>query len=111
MPEFIFNLAAFDIAAKLSVVLLDPARDASEARIGRWDFDEQAITELIKSEPISGLHVPIKWHGDRPAGQEIVVHARLRAEEDEMRCERRLAVVKKKAIAEWTPRGDDDIRR
>ena len=98
------NLADFDIDARLSVVVLDPARDASEARIGRWDFDKDQIAELIKRDPISGLHVPIRWHGDRPTGQEVVVHVRLRAEEDEMRCERRLAIAKKKAIAEWTPR-------
>jgi hypothetical protein len=105
------NLDDFDVDAELSIVLLDPARDASEARIGRWDFPKDQIAELVRREPISGLHVPIKWHGDRPAGKEVVVHARLRAEEDEMRCTRRLGVVKKKAIAEWTPRGDDDIRR
>ena len=105
------DLDNFDIAADLSIVLLDPARQASDARIGRWDFSADQIADLIKREPISGLHVPIKWQGDLPTGKEVVVHARLRAEEDEMRCKHKLLVDKKKAIAEWTPRGEDDIRR
>jgi len=104
------NLDNFDIDADLSVVLLDPNRESSESRIGRWDFSSEQLTELIKREPISGLHVPIQWVGDRPTGTEVVVHVRLRAEEEDMRCERRLSVDQKKAIAEWTPRGKD-VRR
>jgi len=105
------NLDQFDIDADLSVVLLDPERESSEARIGRWDFSSKQLAQLIKREPISGLHVPIQWVGDRPTGTEVVVHVRLRAEEEDMRCEGRLSVEKQKTIAEWTPRGGEDVRR
>ncbi len=101
------NLDDYQIDANLSVVLLDPSREATDARVGRWDFTREQIAQFIRQEPISGFQVPVKWYGDRPVGKQVVVHARLRAEDDEMRCERRLDVNKKEAIAEWTPRGDD----
>jgi hypothetical protein len=104
------DLGGFDIDADLSIVLLDPERETSESRIGRWDFSPDQIAKQIQQEPVSAIRVSIKWDGDRPAGKEVLVHARLRAEEDDMRCERRLSVDKKRAIAEWTPRGDD-VRR
>ncbi len=104
------NLDDFEIDANLSIVLLDPDREASKARIGRWDFTSDQISTFVRHEPISGLQVPISWYGDRPSGKQVVIHARLRAEEDEMRCERKLDVNKKESIAEWTPRGED-VRR
>jgi hypothetical protein len=104
------DLGKFDIDADLSIVLLDPERETSESRIGRWDFSPDQIAKQIQQEPVSAIRVSIKWNGDRPAGKEVLVHARLRAEEDDMRCERRLSVDKKRAIAEWTPRGED-VRR
>ncbi len=104
------NLDNFDIDAELSVVLLDPQRAPSEARVGRWDFPSDQLTDLVKREPISGMHVTVRWLGDRPVGDELVVHARLRGEEDDMRAQRRLGINKPQAIADWTPRGDD-LRR
>ena len=104
------NLEDYQIDANLSVVLLDPSRQAADARVGRWDFTGDQIAQFIRQEPISGFQVPIKWQGERPAGNQVVVHARLRAEDDEMRCERTLSVNKKETIADWTPRGDD-VRR
>jgi hypothetical protein len=101
------DMDSFDIDAELSVVILDPERDPSEARLGRWDFSSQQVTELVRSEPISGLHIPVEWQDTEPSGDEVIVHIRLRAEDDEMRCEQRLKVERKTAIAEWTPRGED----
>jgi hypothetical protein len=80
--------------------------ESNEARIGRWDFAADQVLELVKSDPISGFHIPIQWKGRQPKGEEIVVHIRLRSEEDEMRCEGRLKVEKANAVATWTPRGD-----
>ena len=104
------DLESFDIDAELSIVLLDPSRQPAESRIGRWDFPREKIATLIQKHPISAIRVPVEWNGDLPKGKEIVVHARLRAEEDDMRCQRRVAVKKDKVIAEWTPRGND-VRR
>jgi hypothetical protein len=100
------DLKKFDVSAGLSLVILDPLRDASEARLGRWDFTADQLKSLIRSDPISGIHVPIQWQDAEPTGDEMIVHARLRSEEDEMRCEARLKVEQQTAIAEWTPRGE-----
>ena len=100
------DLNHFDIEADLSVVILDPEVESSQARLGRWDFDRSQVGQLIQAEPISGFHIPIEWADTEPTGKEVVVHVRLRAGDDEMRCEGRLNVEKQAAIAEWTPRGD-----
>ena len=100
------NLDEFQVAAELSVVILDPKRDPSEARIGRWNYDRDQVAALVRSEPISGFHIPIDWQEFQPKGEEVIVHVRLRAEEDEMRCEGTVRVEKQPAIAEWTPRGE-----
>ncbi len=104
------NLDDFDIDADLSIVILDPGLESSEARIGRWDFTTRQVATFVQSDPISGLHVPIKWQDKQPSGEEIIVHVRLRAEDDEMRCEGRLKVLKQTAITQWTPRGDERKR-
>jgi hypothetical protein len=100
------DLDTFEVDADLSIVILDPQREPSEARIGRWDFSSEQVAELVRSEPISGLHVPIQWQDSEPLGKEVIVHIRLRGEDDEMRCEQRLKVERQTAIAEWTPRGE-----
>ncbi len=101
------DLTEFDVEADLSVVLYEADQNESDAaKIGRWDFSAEQVQSLIKSDPISGLHIPISWHNRQPEGDEIVVHVRLRAEEDEMRCEGRLQVERANAVAEWTPRGE-----
>jgi hypothetical protein len=104
------DLDKFEIDAELSLVLIDPARPATEAKLGRWDFTGPQLLELVTRAPISGLQIPVKWQGDRPQGSEVVVHARLRGDEDELRCEAALEVEKKSSIAEWTPRADEQKR-
>ncbi|MEM8672150.1 MAG: hypothetical protein AAGG48_31835 [Planctomycetota bacterium] len=98
----------FDIEGKLSIVVLDPQREPHEARIGRWDFEGAEVTNLVRSEPISGLHVALPYQDDRPLGKEVIVHVRLRGEEDEMRCEQRISAEQTPAVAKWTPRVSSD---
>lgn len=104
------NMDDFDIDAQLSIVILDPELEPSEARVGIWEFTAWQVANFIKSDPVSGLHVPIKWQGAQPSGEEMIVHARLRTEDEEMRCEGQLNVLKRPAIAQWTPRGDEQKR-
>jgi hypothetical protein len=104
------DLKSFDIEADLSIVILDPDLEPSVARVGQWEFTTRQVATFIQSDPISGLHVPIEWQEMQPSGEEMIVHVRLRSEDEEMRCEGRLKVVRQTAIAEWTPRGDDKKR-
>ena len=101
------ELEDFDVEAELSVVILDPERENEDARLGRWDFSKREISTLIQSDPISGFHIPIKWKDRKPVGDEIIVHVRIRAEEDEMRCNGTLQVEKAKVAAGWSPRGEE----
>ena len=104
------DLSAFEIDAKLTIVVLDPALPSSEARIGRWEFDAEQVSGLLRSHPVSGLHVPIKWQDTTPLGDDVIVHVRLMSDDEEMRCESRLRVDRSVANAKWTPRGEP-IRR
>jgi hypothetical protein len=101
------DLTEFNVSAELSVVIFEADQEESEeSRLGRWDFAADQVQEFVKSDPVSGLHVPIQWQGRSPKSDEVVVHVRLRAEQDEMRCEGRLKVERANAVAEWTPRGE-----
>jgi hypothetical protein len=100
------SLDGFDVDADLTIVILDPQLEPSKARLGRWDYSNQQVATFLRSKPISGLHVPIQWNNAVPSSDEVIVHVRLRAEDDEMRCDGRVKVAKKTALAEWTPRGE-----
>jgi hypothetical protein len=100
------DLNGFEVDAELSLVLVDPQREAVESRIGRWDFSPDQVADMVRSQPISGLHVPIQWQDVPPSGDEVIVHVKLQAGDDELVCEQRLKVEKRAAIAEWTPRGE-----
>jgi len=104
------NLEDFEIDAEMSIVILDPAREPSEAKIGRWEFSAEEVSELIRSRPLSGFHVPVIWQDVEPEGDEVIVHVRLRSEGDEMRCNGRVKVAESGVIAKWTPRGDSEKR-
>ena len=44
------DLERFDVEANLSVVILDPLREASDARIGRWDFSPGEVARLTRND-------------------------------------------------------------
>ena len=100
------NLNDFLVDGELSVVVLDPKREASVARLGRWNFDRKQVLNFIKHDPVSGFHIPLQWNMDQPLGSEVIVHVRLRAEDDEMRCEAKLNVDQQRGVAGWLPRAE-----
>lgn len=101
------ELADYDVRADLSVVLFDGEREPSDSnRLGRWDFKPEEVNRLIKEDPISGFHIPIEWKGLRPESSVVQAHVRLRAEEDEMRCNDTVRVLKQNALTKWAPRGN-----
>lgn len=100
------DLNDFLIDGELSVVVLDPKREPSLARLGRWNFDHEQVLGFVKNSPVSGFHIPLDWTMDEPLGSEVIVHVRLRAEDDEMRCEAKLNVDKQRGVAGWLPRAE-----
>ncbi|QDT10891.1 hypothetical protein [Planctomycetes bacterium K23_9] len=102
----ILNLNDFDIDASMTIVALDPTQDSSVAKIGRWEFSVEEVKKFVRSLPVDGLHVPIKWQDIEPAGDEVIVHVRLQAEGEEMRCQGKLKLESDVAMAKWLPRGE-----
>ncbi|WP_146516868.1 recombinase family protein [Rubripirellula amarantea] len=100
------DLSQFDIEANLSVVVLDPTRDSSEARLGRWDFTPQQVAAMIAEDSTVGLEIPLSWTGKLPQSDKIIVHVRLRSDQDEMRCDAKLDLRERTAAATWSPRGE-----
>ena len=125
------DLSGFEIDAEMTVVALDPTRDPADARVGRWEFDAERVRSLVRHDPVSGIRLPLQWKNDRPDGDEVIVHVRLRipvatgdeaADQDnsmngdsgspvpEMVCEGRLNLAATASTARWTPRGDTSRR-
>jgi hypothetical protein len=100
------NLNDFLVDGEMSIVVLDPQREPSLARLGRWNFDRKQVLNFVKHDPVSGFHIPLQWAMDEPLGSEVIVHVRLRAEDDEMRCEAKLNVDQQRGVAGWLPRAE-----
>jgi hypothetical protein len=100
------DLNDFLVDGEMSVVVLDPQREPSVARLGRWNFDRKQVLNFVKHDPVSGFHIPLQWAMDDPLGSEVIVHVRLRAEDDEMRCEAKLNVDQQRGVAGWLPRAE-----
>jgi hypothetical protein len=100
------SLNDFMVDGEMSIVVLDPQREPSLARLGRWNFDSKEVRAFVKETPVSGFHIPLDWTMDEPLGSEVIVHVRLRAEDDEMRCEAKLNLDKQRGVAGWLPRAE-----
>ena len=98
------------IEAPLTIVATDPNKDLEVSRVARWEFTSEEVSKLIRNEPVSGLAIPLRWQEKRPNGDTVMVHIRLKGETEEMRCEPKLSVKPKPAIADWTPRSPSKKR-
>jgi hypothetical protein len=98
-------LDGFEVDAQLTVVVLDPDDETAESPIGRWEFSPKQVREFVKSSPVDGIHVPLKWKEKLPRGDDVIVHVRMAAAEEEMRCQGRLKLAESVAMSNWLPRG------
>lgn len=98
------DLSQFEITADLTVVALDPLREATDAHLARWELSSEELQKLVAERPVHGLHVPVAWKEKRPLGDQVAVHVRLRSDREELNCEATLPVDQPAAIAEWTAR-------
>ena len=60
---------------------------------------------MIHKQPIDGIHIPIQWQDRAPAGDDVIVHIRMAAVEEEMRCQGRVQLKQSIAASNWLPRG------
>jgi hypothetical protein len=98
------DLESFEIDAPLTIVATDPDKEFESSRIARWEFSSAEVAKMIRQEPVSGLVIPVRWQEKRPSGESVMVHVRLKGDAEEMRCEAKLSIKPKTAVAEWTPR-------
>ncbi len=64
-------------AAELTIVVLDPAREGNDSRIGRWDYTAAEVK--AKMQPIGstqGIHLTLPWNGPDPSADRVIVFAK-----------------------------------
>lgn len=103
----IVDLSRFDVDAALTVVAVDPTIEGDDQRIARWEFTPDEVREMVQSKPVDGLHLSVQWQGTIPATDDVVVHVRLKAAEQEMRCQGKVSVAKSVAMSHWLPRAGE----
>lgn len=97
------RLEDFDVAAQLSIVLLDPSLPAAEARLGRWDFDIDQIRKMIRPGQNSAIHVYVPWGEKRPSGKQVIAHVKLTGDQTQMQAQAELNTAEVN-VAQWNPR-------
>jgi hypothetical protein len=97
------HLEDFDVAAQLSVVLLDPTLPSAEARLGRWDYDAAQIRKMIRPGQNSAIHIYLQWQDKLPSGKQVIAHVKLSGDETLMQAQSELNVAEA-TVAQWNPR-------
>ena len=95
----------------MTIVALDPKLDPNASRIGRWEFTPEEVSKFIRSIPVAGLHVPVKWQLIEPISDEIILYVRLQTDSEEMLCQGKVKLNQAAAMAKWMPRGGEPISR
>ena len=92
----------------LTLVVEETLADGSVARIGRYEFPEAELKDYL--EPVGsapGLHIPIRWTEQRPAGTSVEVYAKLTMPDGSTMVNRRTIPLRKTVAmgpSTWTPR-------
>jgi hypothetical protein len=92
----------------LTLVVEETLADGSVARIGRYEFPEAELKDYL--EPVGsapGLHIPIRWTEQRPAGTSVEVYAKLTMPDGSTMVNRRTIPLRKTTAmgpSTWTPR-------
>ena len=99
------DLNDFEVDAELSIVVLDPDREPGSDRVGRWDFSRKEVAAMIAADKAGGFEIPIRFEDLAPLTDKVIVHVRLRGDDQEMRAEAKLDLRERTAASTWTPRG------
>lgn len=92
----------------LTLVVEETLADGSVARIGRYEFSDVELKDYL--EPVGsapGLHIPIQWTEQRPAGTSVEVYAKLAMPDGSTMVNRRTIPLRKTTAlgpSTWTPR-------
>lgn len=68
--------------AKVSIVLLDPAKPGANVRVARWDFDKEVAAKLLRDAPLDrGLHFRMPWPKNPPEHEHLQLFVRFWCED------------------------------
>ncbi len=63
--------------AKISIVLLDPAKTGASVRVARWDFDKELAAKLLRDAPLDrGIHLRMPWPKNPPEHEHLQLFVR-----------------------------------
>lgn len=95
----------FEADKPISIVMLDPARDGEDARLGRWDLSVQDVREKFKSNPLDSYHIPLPWSSKKPLGTDVAIFVRVFVDENtKLETNAMLPLVEsREANNEWLP--------
>jgi hypothetical protein len=98
---------SFEAGHPISVVLLDPARQGEDTRLGRWDFSVAEAAKLFKQNPLPSYQIPVIWQDKLPLGNEVAVFIRV-VVDDQTKLESDMVLsLSGEAViaADWMPSG------
>jgi len=94
-------------AARVSIVLLDPAKTGEEARLARWDLDAEAVGKTLQTDSLDrGLLFRLPWQGALPERSRAHLFVRyVTADGRKVEADREIRVGRPDRVAQsWTPR-------
>ena len=103
------DLSAFDIDADMTVAAYDAKH--TDRLLDTWKFTPREVKLMVRTNPVSGFHVPVRWSTPDAPTLNVLVKVRLQAGTDVMTCEAALNVSNELSASRWTPRGDSKTKR
>lgn len=93
-------------AGKVSVVLLDPARQGEAARLGRWEFDADVVNYQLRLSGTRNIPLELPWTGAKPQSSRLTMFVRWEtAEGNQVEASREVNVLLPGQVSSrWTPR-------
>lgn len=96
-------------AARISIVMLDPARSGEAARIARWELDAEAARAFLRTDSLDqGLLLRLPWQEALPQGNRAHLFVRyFAADGRKLEADQEIETKSYERIAQsWTPRRD-----
>lgn len=93
--------------ARVSIVLLDPARTGEAARLARWELDADTARQFLQSDSLDrGLLLRLPWQAALPEGNRAHLFVRyVTADGRKIEADREIQIASPDRVAQtWTPR-------
>lgn len=95
------DMSDTEIDAELSIIILDPAPDVEDPRLGRWDFSAEQIEPLRRDAPTDSIHIALPWADNEPAGDEVTAFLRLSNGDQHLEGEANIHLRRPEGVAGW----------